>query len=121
MEEIKEQEKGVEKNRFSRYFNFEPSALVSKLFSQDKQDLKKSLDRIKQQRIKLNVDERNSENNEDENDRLNMILGAIDRIYQFFEYKDFSDKQLDQRQEIDKTKLNSLINKYQINNNKIKV
>ena len=50
-----------------------------------------------------------------------MILGAIDRIYQFFEYKDFSDKQLDQRQEIDKTKLNSLINKYQINNNKIKV
>ena len=121
MEEIKEQEKGVEKNRFSRYFNFEPSALVSKLFSQDKQDLKKSLDRIKQQRIKLNVDERNSENNEDENDRLNMILGAIDRIYQFFEYKDFSDKQLDQRQEIDKTKLNSLINKYQISNNKIKV
>ena len=102
-EEIKEQEKGIDKNRFSRCFNFEPSALVSKLFSQDTQDLKKSLGRIKQQRIKLNADETNSTNNKDENDRLNMILGAIDKIYQFFEYKVFSDNQLDQRKEIDKS------------------
>ena len=35
----------------------------------------------------LNKDERNSTNNKNENDRLNMILSVIDRIYQFFEYK----------------------------------
>ena len=48
---------------------------------------------IKQQKIKLNKDERNSTNNINENDRLNMILSVIDRIYQVFEYKFLSDKQ----------------------------
>ena len=51
---------------------------------------------IKQQKIKLNKDERNSTNNINENDRLNMILSVIDRIYQFFEYKFLRDKQPDQ-------------------------
>ena len=63
---------------------------------QDTQDLRKSLDKIKQQKIKLNKDERNSTNNKNENDRLNMILSVIGRIYQFFEYKIFSGEQLDE-------------------------
>ena len=37
--------------------------------------------------IELDTDERNSTNNKNDNDRLNMILSVIDRIYQFFEYK----------------------------------
>ena len=45
------------------------------------------MDQIKQQKIKLNKDERNSTNNKNENDRLNMILSVIDRIYQLLEYK----------------------------------
>ena len=52
--------------------------------------------KIKQQEIKLDNDERNNSNNKNENDILNMILSVIDKIYQFFEYKLFSDKQLDQ-------------------------
>ena len=63
---------------------------------QDTQDLRKSLDKIKQQKIKLNKDERNSTNNKNENDRVNMILSLIDRIYQFFEYKFFSGEQSDE-------------------------
>ena len=63
---------------------------------QNTQDLRKSLDKIKQQKIKLNKDERNSTNNKNENDRLNMILSVIDRIYQFFEYKFLSGKESDQ-------------------------
>ena len=51
------------------------------------------MDEIKQQTIKLNEYERNSTNNKNENDRLNMILSVIDKIYQFFEYKFLSDKQ----------------------------
>ena len=42
--------------------DIEPSALVSKLISQNIQDLKKRLDKIKQQKIELNKDERNSTN-----------------------------------------------------------
>ena len=42
--------------------DIEPSALVSKLISQNTQDLKKRLDKIKQQKIELNKDERNSTN-----------------------------------------------------------
>ena len=49
---------------------------------------------IKQQKIELNKDKRNSTNNKNENDRLNMILSVIDRIYQFFEHKFFPNKQL---------------------------
>ena len=69
---------------------------MSKLLSQKTQDFKKSLDQIKQQKIELNKDERNSTNNKNENSRLKMILSVIDRIYQFFEYKSLPDKQPDQ-------------------------
>ena len=48
---------------------------------------------IKQQKIELNEDERNSTNTKIENDRVSMILSVIDRIYQFFEYKFLLDKQ----------------------------
>ena len=51
------------------------------------------MDEIKQQKIKLNKDDRNSTNNKNENDKLNNILSVINRIYQFFEYKFLSDKQ----------------------------
>ena len=59
---------------------------MSNLLNQNTQDLKKSLDKIKQQKIELDTDERNSTNYKNNNDRLNMILSVIDRIYQFFEY-----------------------------------
>ena len=45
------------------------------------------MNEIKQQKIKLNEDERNSTNNKNKNDELNNILSVINRIYQFFEYK----------------------------------
>ena len=45
------------------------------------------MDEIEQQKIELNKGERNSKNNENENDRLNMILSVVDRIQQFFEHK----------------------------------
>ena len=66
---------------------------MNKLLSQNTQDFKKNLDEIKQQKIKVNADEKNSTNNKNENDRLNMILNVIDRVYQFFEYKFLPDKQ----------------------------
>ena len=56
IKEIKEQEKGVDKKGFSRYFIYEPSALVSKLLDQNTQDLENSLDEIKQQKIELKKD-----------------------------------------------------------------
>ena len=52
-----------------------------KLLNQNTQDFKKSLDKSKQQKIELNRDERNSTNNQNKNDSLNMILSLIDRIY----------------------------------------
>ena len=45
------------------------------------------MNEIKQKKIKLNEDERNSRNNKNKNDKLNNILSDINRIYQFFEYK----------------------------------
>ena len=60
---------------------------MSNLLNQNTQDLKKSLDKIKQQKIELDTDEGNSANYKNNNDRLNMILSVMDRIYQFFEYK----------------------------------
>ena len=93
--EIENREKNVYKKGFTKYFSCEPTALVNKLFGQNTQDLRKSLDETKQQKIKLNKDERNSTNNKNENDRLNMIMSVIDRIYQFFEYKFFSNEQSD--------------------------
>ena len=87
LKQIEKREKGVDKKGFMKYFNYQPTALVNKLLSQNTQDLKKSLNEIKEQKIELNKDERNSTNNKNENDRLNMILSVIDRIYRFFEYK----------------------------------
>ena len=60
---------------------------MSNLLNQNTQDLKKSLDKIKKQKIELDTDEGNSANYKNNNDRLNMILSVMDRIYQFFEYK----------------------------------
>ena len=54
------------------------------------------MDEIKQQKIKLNEDERNSTNNKNENDELNNILSVINRIYQFFEYKFLPGEQPDE-------------------------
>ena len=64
--EIENREKGVDKKRLMKQFNYEPTSLVNKLLGQNTQDLKKSLDEIKQQRIKSNKDERNSTNNKNE-------------------------------------------------------
>ena len=94
--EIKDREKIVDKKKFREYFSYEPTALVNKLLGQNTQDLRKSLDEIKQQNIKLNEDERNSTNNKNENDELNNILSVINRIYQFFEYKFFLGEQSDE-------------------------
>ena len=85
--EIENREKGVHKKRFIKYFSNEPTTLVNNWLSQNTQDLRTSLDEIEQQKIELNKGERNSKNNENENDRLNMILSVVDRIQQFFEYK----------------------------------
>ena len=62
------------------YFSYEPAALVNNVLRQNTQDLRKSLDEIKQQKIKLNEGERNSTNNKNENERLNNIQIAINGI-----------------------------------------
>ena len=54
------------------------------------------MNEIKQQKIKLNKDARNSTNNKNKYDELNNILSVIDRIDQFFEYKFSSGKQADE-------------------------
>ena len=54
--EIKEKGKGVDRI-------FWLCALVSNLLNQNTKDLKKSSDKIKQQKIKLDTDEKNSKNN----------------------------------------------------------
>ena len=69
---------------------------MGKLLNQNTKVLKKFLDKIKQQKIELYKDERNSTNNKNENERLNMIVSVIDRVYQFFEYKFLPNKQLDE-------------------------
>ena len=51
---------------------------------------------IKQLKIKLNKDERNSTNNKNKNDELNNIQSVIDRSYQFFEYTFFSGEESDE-------------------------
>ena len=84
---IENQEKNVDKRVFMKYFRYEPTALVNELLDQNTQDLRNILDDIKQQKDELDKDERNSTNNKNENDRLNMIVSVIDRIYQFFKYK----------------------------------
>ena len=67
-----------------KYFNYELTALVNNLLSQNTQDLRKILNNIKQQKIKLNEDEENSTNNKKENDKLNNILIIISRTDNFF-------------------------------------
>ena len=83
--EIQNREKIIDKRKFKEYFSYEPNALINNLLSQNTQDLRKSLNEIKQQKIKLNEDERNSTNNKNKNDEFNNILSVINRIYQFFE------------------------------------
>ena len=51
IEEIKEQEEGVGKRGFSRYFNSEPSTLVSKSLSQNTQDWKKVWTKLNNKRL----------------------------------------------------------------------
>ena len=94
--DIENREKNVDKKGVMIYFNYEPTALVNKLLSQNTQDFKKRFDKIKQQKIELNKDERNSTNNKNENDRLNTILSVIDQIHQFFEYTCLPGEQPDQ-------------------------
>ena len=74
---FRDQEKLVNKKKFRQYFSYVPVALVNKLLSENTQDLRKSLDEIKQQKIKLNEDERNNTNNNIENDELNNMLSVI--------------------------------------------
>ena len=74
IKEIKEKEKAVNKKEYSGFFNYEPS-----LNTQVKPH--KRLDKIKQQKIKLNKDERNSTNSKKEDYRHNMTLSVIDKIY----------------------------------------
>ena len=54
------------------------------------------MDEIKQQKIKLNEDERNSTNNKNKNDELNNIMSDINTICQFFEYKFLPGEQPDE-------------------------
>ena len=54
------------------------------------------MNKIKQRKIELNEDERNSTITKIENDKVSMIQSVIDRIYQFFEYKFLPDKQLNE-------------------------
>ena len=95
-QEIKNREKIVEKKKFKEHFSYEPTALVNNLLSQNTQDLKKRLNQIKQQKIKLNEDGRNSRNDKNKNDASNNILSVIDKIFQLFVYKLFSCEQPDE-------------------------
>ena len=94
IKEVGNKEKGNDKKRFTKHFSYEPTALVNKLLGHNTQDLRKSLDEIKQQNIELNKDERNSTKNE--NDRVTMTLSVIDRRYRFFEYKFLLGEQSDE-------------------------
>ena len=51
---------------------------MNKLLNQNTNDLKKSLDKIKQEKIELNKNEKNSTNNKNENDRLNAANIPLD-------------------------------------------
>ena len=54
------------------------------------------MNQIKQQKIKLNEDGRNSRNDKNKNDASNNILSVIDKIFQLFVYKIFSCEQPDE-------------------------
>ena len=78
--EIENREKIIDIKKLKKYFSCESTALVNNLLSQNTQNLRKILNEIKQQKIKLNEDKRNSSNNENKNDELNNILSLINRI-----------------------------------------
>ena len=80
IKEIKDREKVIDIKKLKEYFSCEPTALVNNLLSQNTQNLRKILNEIKQQNIKLNEDKRNSANNKNKNDELNNILSLINRI-----------------------------------------
>ena len=100
LKRLKNLKKSADRKGFSKYFNHEPSGLVSNLLGQNTQDLRNIFEEIKKQKIELSKDERNSTNNNNENDRFDMILSVIYRIYQFFQYNFFSkpDKQSNRQQ-----------------------
>ena len=81
IKEIKNREQIFDKKGFTKYFSYKPTALVNKLLGQNTQDLKQSLNEIKQQKIILNEDERNSTSNKKKNDELNNTLSVINRIF----------------------------------------
>ena len=63
IKEVENKEKIVDKKKgFTKYFSYEPTALVNKLLDKNTKDLRKGLNEIKQQKIKLNEDKRNSAN-----------------------------------------------------------
>ena len=70
LKEIENQAKIVDEKKSKESFSYEPTALVNSLLSQSMQDLRKSLNVIKQQNMKLNEDERNNKN---KNGKLNNI------------------------------------------------
>ena len=78
--QIENREKIIDIKKLKKYFSYEPTALVNNLLSQNTQNLRKILNEIKQQKIKLNEDKRNSANNKNKNDELNNILSLINRI-----------------------------------------
>ena len=78
--QIENREKIIDIKKLKKYFIYEPTALVNNLLSQNTQNLRKILNEIKQQSIKLNEDKRNSANNKNKNDELNNILSLINRI-----------------------------------------
>ena len=94
--EIESQEKTFDKKKIKKYLSYEPTALVNNLLSPNTEDLKRSLNEIKQQKIKLNKAERKSAHNKNKDDELNNILSVINRIYQFFEHKFFLSEQPDE-------------------------
>ena len=96
IKKIENKEKHVDKKGFTKQFSYKSIALVNNLLKKSTQDLKKCLNEIKQQKIKLNEDERNNTNNKNKYDELNNILSVIDRIDQFFEYKFFSGEHSDE-------------------------
>ena len=95
IKETKNGEKSFDKKGFTKYFSYELTTLITKLLGQNTQDLRKSLDKIKQGKIILSEDERNS-TNKNKNDELNNMLSVIDRIYQFFKYKFLPGEQSDE-------------------------
>ena len=72
------------------------------------------MDEIKQQKIKLKEDERNSTNNKNKDDDLNNFLSFIGKVYQFFEYKRLLGEQADElkllkRVKVMKTRFNEIL------------